>query len=90
MGAKIGLKGEKYPIAWDVEGEFLQFVPETLEKPPLHFSDDQFAPLIQNLATKLKKTIFVDQFHTVPSTFRLSLPKIMGQVCYFVTHPHQF
>ena len=36
--------------------------------------------LSQKLATKLKNTVFLDQFRTVPSTFRLSLPKIMGQV----------
>ena len=42
--------------------------------------------LSQKLAPNLKKKIFVDQFHTVPSTFRLSLTKIMGQVCFFLLH----
>ena len=68
----------------------LQFVPETLEHPPLSFSDDQFAPLIPKVSYKIEKTVLLDQFHTVPSTFRLSLPKIMDQVCYFITPLYQF
>ena len=68
----------------------LQFVPEILEHPPLHFSDDQFAPLISKISNKIEKTVFLHQFRTAPSTFRLSLLNIMGQVCYFITPPYQF
>ena len=38
----------------------------------------KFPVLSQQLATKLKKTVLLDQFHTVPSTFSLSLIKPMG------------
>ena len=74
-----------------LEGEILQFVPETLEHPSLHFSDDQIAPLIPKIGKKKNlKTVFLYQFRTVPSIFGLSLPKIMGQVCYFIRPPYQF
>ena len=64
----------------------LQFVPKTLEHHPLHFSDDQFAPLIPKISNKIeKKNVLSDQFRTVPSTFRLSLPKIMGK-CVILLH----
>ena len=81
MGGKIGLKWEEDPISLGSEGKFLQFVPETSEHPLyiLHFSDDQIAPLIPKIGNKIeKKTALSDQFHTVPSTFSLSLPKFMG------------
>ena len=80
-GGKIGLKREKDPISMGLEGEFLQFVPETLEYP----FDDQFAPLIPKIGNKIeKKTVFLDQFYTVLYTSSLSLPKIMGRVSYFI------
>ena len=50
MGGKI----EKDPIALGFEGEFLQFVPETLEH-PFTFSDDQFAPLIPKIGNIIEK-----------------------------------
>ena len=34
-GGEIGLKGEKDPISLGLQGEILQFVPETLEHPTL-------------------------------------------------------
>ena len=49
-GGKIGLKGEKDLISLYLKGEILQIVPETLEHSPLHFSDDQFAPLWDNIS----------------------------------------
>ena len=61
-----------------LEGEILQFVPETLEHPLYTFLMISLLLLSQKLATNLKKTVFLDQFCTVPSTFRLSLPKMMG------------
>ena len=89
-GGKIGPKGEIDPISLGLEEEILQFLSETIEH-PLHFSDDQFAPLNPKISNKIKtKPVFLDQFCTVPSTFRLSLPKIIGQVCYFITPPYQF
>ena len=69
---------KKGPISLGFEGQFLQFVPETLEQPALHFSDDQIAPLIPKIGNKIEKTVLLDQFHTGPSTFSLSLPKVMG------------
>ena len=55
----------------------LQFVPETLEHPLYTFLMTNLLLLSQKLAEKLKKTVFLDQFRTVPSTFRLS-PKNYG------------
>ena len=52
-----------------LEGQFVQFVPETSEHPPLHFSDDQIAPLIPKIGNKIEKTVLLDQFHTDLSTF---------------------
>ena len=75
---KIGLKLEKDSISLGLEGEFLQFVPETLERPLYTFLMTNLPLLSQKLATKLKKTVLLDQFHTVPSTFSLSFPKVMG------------
>ena len=74
----MGLKWEKGPISLRLEGQFLQFVPETLEQPPLHFSDDQTAPPISKIGNKIEKTVLLDQFHTGPSTFGLFLPKSMS------------
>ena len=89
-GGKIGLKEGKGPISLSLEGEILQFVSETLEHGPLHLPGDRFAPLIPKIGNNIEKTVFSDQFRTVPSTSRLSLSKIMGQVCYFITPPYQF
>ena len=79
----------KDPISLDLEAEFLQFVPETLKIPPVYFFDDQFAPLIPKIGNKIEKTVFLNQFQTVPSTFSLSLPKILGQVRYCIIPPYQ-
>ena len=68
----------KSPISLGLDGQFLQFVPETLEHRPLHFSDDQIALLIPKIGNKIEKIVLLDQFHTGPSTFSLSLPKVMG------------
>ena len=68
----------KDPISLGLEGEFLQFVPETLEDPLYTFLMTKLLLLSQKLAAKLKKAVILDQFHTVPSTFILSLPKVMG------------
>ena len=79
-------KRRKDPISLVLEEDILQFVNETLQHSPLHFSDDQLAPLIPKIGNKIeKKVVFLDLFHTVPSIYRLSLLKIMGQVCYFIT-----
>ena len=51
----MGLKREKCPISLGLEGEFS----DTLKRPPLNFSDDQFAPLIEKLGKKLKNCIFI-------------------------------
>ena len=61
-------KMRKDPISLGLEGEFLQFVPEALEHPLYTFMMTKLPLLSQKLATKLKKTVFLDQFHTVPST----------------------
>ena len=89
-GWKNRAKRRKMPNFPKLRRGILQFVPETLEHTHLHFSDDQFAPIIPKVSNKIEKktTVFSDQFRTVPSTFRLSLPKIMGQVCYFMTPSH--
>ena len=77
-GEKIGLKREKDIISLGLEKNFFKFVPETLEHLLLYFSDDQFASLIPKIDNEIKKTLLLDQFHTVPYTFSLSLPKIMS------------
>ena len=46
--------------------------------PSLHLSDAQFAVLIPNILNKIEETVLLDEFYTVPCTFRLSLPKVMG------------
>ena len=61
-----------------LKGEFLQFVSVTLEYPLYTFLLTNLPLLSQKLATKLKKTVLLDQFHTVPSTSSLSLPNVMG------------
>ena len=50
----------KGPISMGLERQFLQFVPETLEQTPLHFSDDQIAPLIPKIGNKIEKTVLLD------------------------------
>ena len=81
-------KGPNFP---GLRRRTLQFVSETLEQPPLQFSDNQFAPFIPKIGNKIEiNPVFLDQFRTVSSTFRLSLPKIIGQVCYFITPRYQF
>ena len=84
-------KRRKYPISLGLEGEILQFVSETLEQPPLHFSDDQFAPLIPKISNKIEKkqTVFLDQFRTVPFTFRLS-PKLWAKFVILLHLPMSF
>ena len=71
-------KMKKDPFSLGLEEEFLQFVPETLEHPLYTFLITKFPLLSQKLAAKLKKTVLLDQFHTVSSIFILSLPKVMG------------
>ena len=67
------------PTSLGFDEKFLQFVPETLEHSSLHFSDDQIASLIPKIGNKIgKKTVLLNQIHTGPSTFGLSLPKFMG------------
>ena len=56
----------------------LQYVSETLEHPLYAFLITNLLLLSLKVATKLKKTEFLDQFRTVPSTFRLSFPKNYG------------
>ena len=73
----MGLKWKPSKINLGIKGQFLQFVPETLEH-PLHFSDDQIAPVIPKIGNKIEKTVLLDQFHTCLSTFNYSLPKVMG------------
>ena len=83
-------KTRKCPISLGLGGEFFLFTPSTLEHPPLHFSDDQFAPLIAKIGQKIKKTVFLDQFQTVTLTFCCFLPTIMGQVRFFIIPPISF
>ena len=83
-------KRRKRPNFTGLRRRNYQFVPEILENLPLHFSDDQFAHFIPKISNKIEKNCILDQFRTVPSTFRLSLPKIMDQVCYFIRPPYQF
>ena len=45
---------------------------------PLHFSDHQIVPLTPKIGNKIEKTVLLDQFHTSPSTFSLSLSNVMG------------
>ena len=54
-----------------------------------HFSDDQIAPLIPKIGNKIEKIVLLDQFHTGPSTFSLSLRKVMDLVHYFIISPCQ-
>ena len=80
-------KRRKYPISLGLEGQILQFVPGTLEHPLFTFLMTNLLLLSQKLATKLKKKnpVFLDQFRTVPSTFRLSLPKLWTK-CVILFH----
>ena len=59
----------KMPSFPGFRGGLLQFVPETLEYPPLYFSDDQSASLTAKLDQKNWEAAFLDQFQTVPSIF---------------------
>ena len=77
-GWKNGAKMRKKQNFPGLEGKFLQFVPETLEHPLYTFLMTKLPLLSQKLATKLKKAVLLDQFHTGPSTFSLSLPKVMS------------
>ena len=56
--------------------EIIQFVLETLENPPLRFSDDQFAPFIPKISNKIKKSCtfkFKNQFYkTCAESFLLT------------------
>ena len=72
------VKMKKDSISLGLEEEFFKFVPVTLEHPLYTFLMTKFPLLSKKLATKLRKTVLLDQFHTVPSTFSLSLPKGMG------------
>ena len=51
---RIGLKRENDPISLGLEGEFLQFVPETLKHPLYTFRMTNLLLLSQILATKFK------------------------------------
>ena len=82
-------KMRKRPNFPGLKREIFQFVPEALEHSLYTFLMTKLPLLSQKLATNLKKTVPLNQFHTVPSTFSLSLPKVMGQVCYFVISPYQ-
>ena len=86
MGGKIRLKGEKGPISLDLEGKILQVVLETLE----HFYDEQFTPLVPKIGDKIQITVVLDQFHTVSSTFRLSLPKLWAKFVILLHFPVSF
>ena len=62
-------KIRKNPISLGLEGEFLQFVPETLEHPLYTFLMTNLPLLSQKLATKLKK-LLLDQFVDQSINFR--------------------
>ena len=60
-----------------LEGQFLQFVPETLEHPSLHFSDDHIAPLIPKIGNKIEKTVLLKlNFTPVPPILASPSPKL--------------
>ena len=61
-------KRRKRPNFPGLRGGILQFVPETLEHPPYTFLMTNLLLLSQKLATKFETTVFLDEFHTVPST----------------------
>ena len=64
--------------------------PWTLEHSLYTFLMINLLLLSQKWATKLKKKpVLLDQFRTVPFTFSISFPKIMGQVRYFIIPPYQ-
>ena len=87
---KIGLKREKDPISLGIEGGISPVCSLNIRTSPVHFSNDQFAPLVPKIGNiSEKKNCILDQFHTVLSTFSLSLPNVLGQVRYFIIPPYQ-
>ena len=76
-GGKIGLKWGKAQFS-GLRGTISPIVPEPLEHPVYTFLMTKLPLLSQKLAIKLKKNCTFNQFHTGPSTFSLSLPKVMG------------
>ena len=50
--------------------------PPGIRTPPLRFSDDQFAPLIQKILNKIEKTVLLDQFYTFPPLLASPSPKL--------------
>ena len=83
---KVGPKQEKDPVSPDLEGEFLQFVPDTLEQPLYTFLMTNLLLLSQKLTTKL----FLDQFQTVPFTLSLSFPKLWAKFVILLHPPISF
>ena len=55
---KIELKREKFPLSLGLEGQFFQFVTDTLGRSPLHFSDDQFCFSNRKIWLNIEKTVF--------------------------------
>ena len=47
-----------------------QICPWNIRTPPLHFCDDEFASFFPKIGNKIEKTLLLDQFHIVPSTFK--------------------
>ena len=83
-GWKTRAKMRKIPNFPVLKGVIFLICPWNIRTHPLHFSDDQFSPLIRKIDKKIERNCTLDQFYTVPSTFSLSLPKVLGQVCHFV------
>ena len=69
----------KGPISLGLEGQFFQFVPETLEHPPLHFSDDQISPLIPKIGNNIEKLYFWINFTPVPTLLASPSPKLWAK-----------
>ena len=79
-------KMRKGPAPLGLEGKFLRFVPGTLECPLYTFLMPNLPLLSQTFSTKLKKTVLLDQFYTVPSTFRLSPQRYgLSSLFYYIT-----
>ena len=76
---KIGLKWEKGSISLGIEGEFLQFFPETSEHLLYTFLMPDLLLLSQKFWTKLKKIVLSDQFYTVLSTLDSPSPKLWAK-----------
>ena len=67
-----GQKREKCPLSLSLKGiKTLPF-------------DDRFAPLIAKISRIVEKTVFVDQFKSVPFTSSRSLPTTIGQFRYVI------